>query len=172
MKLLRDEAVLVSLADGALVLTTHRVRRTHTESGFSFVTSLMLEDVTSCEVSAESQPALLAAAAISVLAGLFLGALVREKLQIILAITAGLIMGASLVAAYFSGRRSTIEVKTPSGEATLNIKGIPSDAITTFMDALDSAKNERYLIVSRGIGEEPIGSQPAQPTGTHPWHQQ
>lgn len=59
MNLLPGEKVLSEAGASALVITTHRIRSEARAWGFSHITSIVLEELTSCELKMISYPVLL-----------------------------------------------------------------------------------------------------------------
>ncbi|HEY6348288.1 MAG TPA: hypothetical protein VI636_02650 [Candidatus Angelobacter sp.] len=70
MNPLPGERLLLQSDNNAFVLTSHRVRFETQMTGLKKVTSIMLEELSACEITTMSKPWLLVLAAVVFLAGL------------------------------------------------------------------------------------------------------
>ena len=73
MNLLKNEAVITTSDDNALTLTTHRVRADFSTGSETRFTSIMLEHISSVQLSSRSYPILIGIAVILILAGIAVG---------------------------------------------------------------------------------------------------
>ena len=121
---LPNETRLLSSDDDRLLLTTHRVRFEAKSTAFRRVTSILLEEVSACEIASTSKPWLYTLALLFVLLGL----LGQEgphnndaKLSFLIALFLGL--------AYLATRRQVISVRSSGGSINVPTRGMgPIDA--------------------------------------------
>ena len=106
-----DTEEIVSESDGKqMILTTLRVRHTTKRWGKVRVTSLLLEELDSCEIRSVSNPILLVLAALIALGAFAIG---DEAIAI------GLVLGLSFVAIYYFTRTQVISIKSASSVINL-----------------------------------------------------
>src|ERR1700722_5496138 len=132
---MEGEQVVLQSQDGTLTVTTHRVRHVTKRTGSAKFTSIMLEAVTSCEVTHTSYPALIAVAVIAFLAGLALSSS-RDATPSVY----GGVVAAILVGLYFLMRRQVVRLSSPSAHIEKDLAGISFDQATGVVDAVESAK--------------------------------
>lgn len=140
MNPLPDEKSLLQSDNGALVLTSHRVRYGMKTTGFSKFTSIMLEELSVCEVTTTSKPWLLVIALIIFLAGFFLST-DRDLSPAIM----GTVIALCLVIGYFATRATVISLRSAGGAINAPVQGMTADAARGFIDAVEATKNERYF---------------------------
>jgi hypothetical protein len=136
MNLMANEQILVD--SGALKLTTHRVRYSSTASSQGVIKSIMLEELASCTLIQTSNPALLVIAAICFLAALFL----RNGGAILF----GVVVAGVLVAIYFFSQKQTLMLASAGTTINYSITGMKQTEIENFIDRVEAAKNDRFLI--------------------------
>lgn len=133
-----NEKVLYKSDGYSLVLTTHRIRH---DRG-SEVTSIMLEELRSCEMLYTSKLRFLIIGALLVLIGL--GGIAKAQGDIF---WLGLIIGLFLIMAYFLSRKSVLQLCSGGAAITYGIDGKSKDVAMKIIDSVEAAKNERYLAV-------------------------
>ena len=143
MNLLPGERVLLESDTKNLVLTSHRVRYEMQTTGLTKITSIMLEEVSACEVTTTTKPGLLIAAIVVFLAGLFFNSSISPRDSS--AIIGGVVVAVILVLAYFGTRERVISVRSAGGAINASIQGIPPESVRNFIEVLEQAKNERYF---------------------------
>jgi hypothetical protein len=144
ISLLANENVLGQLGEGTLTLTTHRVRYSAQGLGNGEVTSIMLEEIASCALTSRSKPFLLVLAVLCFFFGL-VGILLTNGGG--KSVAGGLILGAALVVAYFATAQQVLELASAGATIRLKTTGTDRRVFEKFIDAVDSAKDARYLLV-------------------------
>lgn len=139
MNLMNGERKLLESGNGELTLTTHKVRFDTKQWGVDHVTSIMLEELVSCQIRYASNPTLLIVAGFAVLAAIIADAL------------AGVVVALILVAIYFFARTQVISLESASATINLKLSGMTIDKAKEFIDQVEAAKNERYLLLRAGI---------------------
>lgn len=144
MDIFPGERLLLESDNGKLLLTSHRVRFTMNTWSISRFTSIMLEQITSCEITVLSYPRLLA------LALLYLGVTIYARaafssLPFLFGID-DLILPAILVLIYFATRRKVISLHSAGASIRIPITRMNAGTAMEFISTLETAKNERYLL--------------------------
>ena len=133
---LPNERKLLSSDDDRLVLTTHRVRFEAKSIAFSRVTSIMLEEVSGCEIATTSKPWLLVCALLFLLIGLYPAIDLNETpwaMGLVVAVFCGL--------AYLGTRRQVISVRSSGGSINVPTQGMGLEKAQDFIDQVELAKN-------------------------------
>lgn len=131
VELVRDEQVIMTSDNDALVLTSERVRYKSKVWGYSEFTSITLASVASCGIKTKSHPILLILAA-----ALFVFAFAERNLQLYL-----ILFSMILVIAYFMTRRAVLSISSNGGESiVVPIKNMKLEVVTRFVDALEDQK--------------------------------
>ena len=136
---LPGETRLLSSDDDRLVLTTHRVRFEAKSRAFRRVTSIMLDEVSACEIATARRPWLLVWALIFLLIGLYPPPNSSQDASImffVLAALGGL--------AYLSTRRQIISVRSSGGSIKVPTQGMGLEKAKDFIDQVELAKH-RYF---------------------------
>lgn len=136
---LPNERMLLSSDDDRLMLTTHRVRFQAKSSTFSRITSIMLDEVSACEITTTRRPWLLVWALIFLLIGLYPPPNSSQSASImffVLAALGGL--------AYLSTRRQIISVRSSGGSIKVPTQGMGLEKAKDFIDQVELAKH-RYF---------------------------
>ena len=126
----------------SFVLTTHRVRLKYQVLGRGNVVSIMLDQIASCAVTQRSRPGILAFVALFLLAGLariVQGGNIGPFL--VFAIIAGVLAGI-----YFFTRRQVLELSSAGATLRMNIRGMRAEVVEELIDAVEKAKQARYLL--------------------------
>jgi hypothetical protein len=132
MELLPNERKVSESSDGAVVLTSHRVRL---DQGGAFV-SIPLEQVASCSIGTRSHPILLVLAAV-----VWLGAFQFAGERVgTLAFVIGVLVGALIVALYVMSRVQVIVIASPGESIRIHTRGMSRAACVQFIDDLERAK--------------------------------
>jgi hypothetical protein len=142
MNKLAGERVLFESENKTLVLTTHRVRFETQSTGFASIKSIMLEEVASCMMIRTSQPVLLVFAALFGLAGITVPFIARGLNA---ALPLGVAVALIFVALYFASRRQFLSVASAGTTIRVSTGKMNAQAVSQLIDALEWAKNERYL---------------------------
>ena len=162
MPALEGERTLLGVA--SLVITTHRVRETLKGNGVGRVTSIMLDEVSSCAVTHVSKPYLLNLAGLILFVSI-VSAIVgipssSESLTIlILGILATLI----LVVTYFATRKNVVRVSSASTSIEVPLSGVGFDKAVEIIDAVEWAKNEHYWMRKNLVTAQPVQQAPSVP---------
>jgi uncharacterized membrane protein len=145
----------------SLTVTTHRVRETLKGRGVGQVTSIMLDEVTGCEVAHLSRPTLLYVAALSVVAGVA-GWMMQSDSSgqdrnnggpALLFL--GIVVAVVLVAAYFATRKNVVRVSSASTKIEVPLTGVGFDKAVEVIDVVESAKNEHYWMRKSVVAVQP-----------------
>jgi hypothetical protein len=140
LRFLDGERVLLESENGLLTVTTHRVRKHATDRGSARIVSMMVESVTSCEVTHDSHPQLLGFAALAVLGGLLLNNS-RDNTALVL----GLVAAILLAVAYVVTRRQVVRVSSPSAHIDVRLIGMSLEQAVGVVDAVEKAKERRHV---------------------------
>jgi len=130
--------MLLESDTGEFVLTTHKVRLTARRFGQASVKSIMLEELTGCEIKYVSKPWLLILAGIALVGGLLIGEGSAPTFGVVVAVVA--------VVAYFSLRHQAVLLSSPSVKINLSVKGMSLDGAVEMIDKVESAKHERTVV--------------------------
>ncbi len=141
MKLLQGERVLLESDNQELVLTTHRVRFETEKSGSATIISIMLEEISSCQISHATTPILFWLALASALLGVFLFAQGGGRQPG----TGAIVVAIVLAILYAATRRGVISFTSPETVLRVATKGMELDVCRQLIDATEAAKNERFL---------------------------
>lgn len=128
-----------------LVLTSHRVRLQTKANGAEEIVSVMLDQITSCRLVRQSQPILLVFAAICGLGGLALLAVDVGPTPAVV----GVLLAVIFVVSYLGRRREELVISSANGSIAVLTRGVAAHAAVAFVDAVETAKNQRYL--GRGV---------------------
>jgi hypothetical protein len=132
MELLPGERKVSESSNGAVMLTSHRVRL---DQGGEFA-SIALEQVASCSIGTQSHPILLVIAAV-VWLGSFQFA--SDRLGT-MASLAGALIGALIVGLYVMSRTQVIVIASAGESMRIRTRGMSRAACVQFIDDLERAK--------------------------------
>jgi hypothetical protein len=144
MNLLPQETLLLESDNKTLKLTTHRVRYEASAGGEMQIKSMMLEELASCAVTRTSQPILIVLAVVCLL----IGGVVSAQNNQPPAIIAGVVIGLIFVALYFGTKQQFLALASAGTTIRVNAKGMKVETIRGFVDAIEGAKNDRYLLTA------------------------
>lgn len=144
MELLPQERLLLESDNGTLKLTTHRIRYEARAGGEMNIKSIMLEELASCAATRSSQPILIVLAVICLLIGGVVSAQNQEPPTII----AGAILGLICLALYFATKQQFLSLASAGTTIRVNARGMKIETIRGFVDAIEGAKNDRYLLTA------------------------
>jgi hypothetical protein len=147
MKQLPGERTLLSSDDDRLVLTTHRVRYHARLRGFQRFTSIMLEQVSACEIIYFSRPWLLMAALLTLVLSFYFptpGNVTSRTISWLVAIV--------LVFVYLGTRRQVISVRSAGGAINVPTRGMGLEKAQEFIDTLEEAADRRSPRPQRAAG--------------------
>jgi hypothetical protein len=132
IEMLKDEQVVLSSENDALILTTKRVRYKSEVWGSTDLVSMTLNSVASCVYKTKSYPIILILAAIA-----FILAIAEHRDMAIYLVFLSVI----LIVAYFMTRQAVLLISSNGGEAIVApVKGMSQERITKFIDALENEK--------------------------------
>lgn len=137
MRLFDQEKVLCRSDKDDVVLTTHRVRK----GADSEFTSIMLDEVCSVRVTRISHPWLLYATL-----GAFAGAIYLGSHEYPAGSIFPTVIGTLALVAYFRSRVSVVEIASAAAIIQFRYLGASAEAISDFVMALESAKDQRYTL--------------------------
>jgi hypothetical protein len=135
-KLLGDEQVILG-NQGALCVTTHRVRFEAQRSGSQAVDEIFLEDLTYQAIRMSSNPLYLVIAALCAVGGLV--ALLSEPAVGVVFFLVAAVFGL----AYIVTRRQVITLASSGGRIELEAKSMPRDTLDWLMYNVAMAKDSR-----------------------------
>ena len=133
MKLMNDERKILESDKGQLVLTSHRVRFDASVVGQRKIVSIMLDEICSCELNYKSHIILILLAVLSVIFGFVGGSD---------AIVAGIVGAIVFAVAYFLTRKQMLSLSSAGAAINVEAKGVKSEDIKGFIDAVELAKFE------------------------------
>lgn len=144
MKLLNNEAIITTSDDNALTLTTHRVRADFSSGSEARFTSIMLEHVSSVQLSTRSYPVLIGIAIILILVGVAVGSdRSNNSSASAILIIAGVIAGI----AYFIYRQHTCIIASDGGSRIeFSTSGMKRESLINFLDKIEEAKAKREVV--------------------------
>lgn len=130
--MLAGEQKLLESQNGALVLTSSRVRFDGKAGGQTRLVSMALESVASCCLTTRSYPFILAVAALALLYGLTANGAPR---------LASFIFSVGAVVVFFVSRSAVLEICSAGGEkVAVAVQVVGKEETVAFIDALESAK--------------------------------
>lgn len=136
MRLIDGEQVVLESNERRLVLTTHRLRYLNEENKLY---SVMLEEISSCQIWHSHHPGLIVFALIVLVTSLVL---TRFGEAIIVL---GFCVFLFLLILYLVNRKSILTVTFSGGCLNMPIKRLSFKQIEEFIDELEKAKNQRFL---------------------------
>lgn len=133
MELLSNEKTIQESANGQLVLTTHRVRFDgKNTTGETKIVGIMLDEVSSCELTVKSRPVLLLLAIIFIIVAFTVDG----------SFLAGLIGAVCLGAAFWLTRKQTMSISSAAASIDVEVKGMSVAKIRELIDSVEKAKFE------------------------------
>ena len=133
MKLMNDETKILESDGGQLVLTSHRVRFDASTAGQRKIVSIMLDELCSCELNYRSHIVLILIAVLSAILGFAGGS---ETIPV------GIAGAVILAVAYFLTRKHMLSLSSAGAAINVEAKGMKSEDIKDFIDAVELAKFE------------------------------
>lgn len=141
MNLIVDEELILSSNDDNIVLTNQRIEMNTKEWGKSYSIGIFLEDISSIEIKYQSNPILLALAAIVFIGGFSIG---RE--QSIFAIIISLI----IIAIWYFTKKHVISISSKGGAVMrILIQRMGNQKIAEFLFEIKNAKAKRAILLSK-----------------------
>lgn len=143
MNLIDGEAVLISadLANLNVTLTSHRVYQESQYVSPFIVTSIMLEDVTSCKMIYTEKILWAVLAALAFVVGGGISVAQQNSVGVI----AGGIVALVLFLAFRKSRTQRLVLASSSGSIETDISGADTKPSTDFIHAVQAAKNRRCI---------------------------
>jgi len=145
MKTFDDEKIITQSDDGTVTLTSHRINQEVKSFSKSTSKSIMLEHITSCETIHKQSWLLIIMAVIGILGAGYGVADNNEDLTIPAAV-----IGLVCLIAFWLTRRAFIKVASPSTVMHINVKGMPRERITEFVDQIEHTKHSRLSTMNTG----------------------
>jgi len=142
MDLIEDEKVLFRTTADDLFVTTHRVR----DGSESKFTSIMLEEVCSVCVGRTAYRWRLVLAVMCDALAAYFAFIVQDGQGSALSLSLALLGALSLVA-YYVTRSSLVEIASQGARIQFEMSSVSE--VAEFVGTLESAKNERYLLMAR-----------------------
>jgi hypothetical protein len=140
MNLLKDELIITSTTDNIIILTNHRIRSNNSHSwGHSNTTSIMLEKVSSIQLTYKSYPILLLVAGLLALASLaiYIQQMANGEMFVPLVFTI------ICVIAYFSTRKHVCVVASDGGARIIfETNNMKKEELLNFIDKIEQAKQD------------------------------
>ncbi len=155
--LLPGEKILDSSVAG-LMVSTHRVRMETQTSGRAQITSIMLDQLCSCETRYVSRPVLLVIAGICALLGFIMPNFLRSQPGVMFL----LVIAVVLVLIYFNTRYEAVSLASAKGEINVKISVSDVQTVRRLIDQIEAAKNARYFRLETVAAlpiQEPDGKQ-------------
>lgn len=139
MELMTEEKEIIKVNNNEITLTTHRIRFQRKIGGNSNITSIMLEELSSCDIIHRSNTSLLIVGILVFLTSVVIGFSYTYGF-------AGILLALIILIAYLYGRKGTISLASP-GTTIKFASGMRLEEMTHFIDEVESAKNQRYLML-------------------------
>lgn len=139
MELMTEEKEIIKVNNNEITLTTHRIRFQRKIGGNSNITSIMLEELSSCGIIRRSNTSLLIVGILVFLTSVVIGFSYTYGF-------AGILLALIILIAYLYGRKGTISLASP-GTPIKFASGMSLEEMTHFIDEVESAKNQRYLML-------------------------
>jgi len=141
-QLIHGESILSYSDNGLLTLTTHRVRYLNHEWGRANFISIMLEKVSSVQITYLSYPVWLGIGGFLILIGLMWD--YRDTQSQVILIVAGI----AAIVAYFTARTSVCVIAADGGaKIQFRTDGMSTETLIEMMDKIERAKNDRVAQV-------------------------
>ena len=144
MNLMKNESLIIESSDNNLTLTTHRIRYQAESLGKVEIKSIMLEELTSCSLSRSAFIPFLLLGILSFILGLIINVLIPNTLW---ALILGIILALGFSIAYFLSREQSLLFTSPGISIKINTEKMNAETAKSFIDKVETAKNERYLIL-------------------------
>ena len=143
MNKMKDEKIIMESDNTELTLTTHRIRHDTKVLGKANVTSIMLEELCSCSLKYKSNVILLI---LGILIGgvLIIGSLVSGDES---TIAPGVILALIFLGAYFFSKKKILSFSSGGDTINLPVSNISLESAKNFIDEIETAKNDRYLLI-------------------------
>lgn len=141
MGLLEGEKKILESDTGQFVLTSHRAKFFAQKWGRAVQTTILLEDLDSCDIEYRSKPIFIILGII-----IFLVSLMSRDSQYR---TIGIVLGIVFAAIFFFSRKSIIVLKSRSNKIALNTIGMKMDTIQEVINEVEKAKIQRRETLSR-----------------------
>jgi len=141
MNLLKNEAFITTSDDNALTLTTHRIRADFSSGSEARFTSIMLEHVSSVQLSSRSFPFLIGLAFLLIIGGIAAGSdrSTNSSVPAVL-IAAGVLAG---LAYFFYKQHNCIIASDGGSRIEFSTSGMKRDTLISFLDKIEEAKDKR-----------------------------
>ncbi len=145
VNLMPGEKVLLESEAGTLVLTTHRIRHQTESFGYARIISIMLEELASCAMVRTSYPLFLVLGALCAAGGLLITVANRANAA---PLGLGLVLALIFVVLFLASRQEIISLASAGATIRVSTRSMKSGAATDFLDAVEAAKNARYLLLT------------------------
>ena len=151
MNPMHGESILLELISGKLVLTSHRIRYEKGSFGQGQLTSIMLEELSSCVMDRSSAPLFLVLGALSLVVGLIAGVVAAVATENVLPSVIGIGLGIAF-AGLFSilfliTRQQILALASSTATIMVDISEMTVERARHLIDAIEAAKNVRFSAV-------------------------
>jgi hypothetical protein len=150
MNLMLGESILLESPSGTLVLTSHRIRYEKKSLGQAELRSIMLEELSSCAMERTSLPIFLVLGALSLAFGVVAGVVAAGATENVVSAVIGITLGIAFVGLFsilfLITRRQVLSVASSAATITLDVSEMSVERARHFIDAIEAAKNVRYLL--------------------------
>ncbi len=147
MNFLKDESVITASNDNAVTLTTHRIRANFGNNRDSSLVSIMLEHVSSIQLTTRSYPIFLGIGFFLVVAGAAFSQNSYNQSG-----GEGLIVAGVIVAIlYFFVKQHTCVINSDGGaKIVFTTSGMKREQLLTFIDKIEEAQSIRANLSNKG----------------------
>jgi len=144
VNLMPGEKVLLQSEAGTLILTTHRIRHQTESFGYARIISIMHEELASCAMLRTSYPVFLVLAALCAAGGLLITVANRGDAA---PLGLGLLLALILVVLFLASRQEVVSLASSGATIRVSTRSMKRGAAKDFLDAIEAAKNARYLLL-------------------------
>jgi len=143
MKTITNENSILESNDKEITLTSHRIRQEKKRFGKLEITSIMLEEVCSCEYNRKSKPLFLILGILLVALGFGFTAIYINRFDSAAIGMLSIVIGAVCIFIYWFTIKKALIISSSAAKIYMNTKGMKEDNIKGFIDKLEAAKSER-----------------------------
>jgi len=149
MEPLEGEQMVLEADNKTLLITTHRVRYSGRIAGSDRIVSIMLDKVSSCELTHTSYRTLLFLAVLAVVVGLVLNN-ERDGSPVVV----GVVVAFFFVIAYLATRKQVLRIASPSSHIDVLLAGMSLEKAIEVIDSIEREKNTRYWLRIAAVSAE------------------
>jgi hypothetical protein len=143
MNLPEDEVIITTSNDNAVILTTHSIRSDFGAGSETKLTSIMLEHVSSVQLSSRTYPVLIGIALLCIIGGVAAGSdRFNSSFPAVL-----IVMGAAFGIAYFFFKQHTCAITSAGGvKIEFSTTSMKREALIAFLDKTEEAVSKKKVI--------------------------